>query len=415
MKFLHVADLHIGKIVNDFSMLEDQKFILEQIKNLALANAAEGLLIAGDVYDRAIPPAEAVAVFDRFLTELSELGIRVFLIAGNHDSPERISYGEDFFDRAGVHISGVLKEELQVVKLPQEYGELQVVLLPFIKPAQAGVKTTQEAVEKLLAGYWEREQSRAGSGAGGCCPETREEGRRLPGKATEKEIRKNPEKDVVRRILITHYFVTDAGREPELSDSETTVHVGGLDNVDASVFKGFDYVALGHIHKPQRIGNRPIWYSGSPLQYSFGETQQTKQAILLDIEEEGLKEVQFLPLKPLREMRKLTGTLKELMEEEAFRESYSGDYIQAVLTDRGELIDPIGTLRSAYPNVMQIIRQEVLKSGVGESTDSSGRRLLAEKKDTKALFEAFYREVRGEELGEERQQIITELIKEMEV
>lgn len=383
MKFLHVADLHIGKIVNDFSMLEDQKFILEQIKHMALTNKAEGILIAGDVYDRSIPPAEAVTVFDRFLTDLSKLGIRVFLIAGNHDSPERISYGEDFFDRAGVHISGVIKKELQVVKIPQEYGELQIVLLPFIKPAQAGVKTTQEAVEKLLAGYWE----------------SRQENR----------------KQVIRRILVTHYFVTDAGREPELSDSETTVHVGGLDNVDASVFNGFDYVALGHIHKPQQIGNRPIWYSGSSLKYSFGETQQTKQAILLDIEEEGLREVQFLPLKPLREMRKLTGTLKELMEEEAFRESYREDYIQAVLTDRGELIDPIGTLRSAYPNVMQIIRQEVLKSSVGESTDSSGRRLLAEKKDTKALFEAFYREVRGEELGEERQQIITELIKEIEV
>lgn len=407
MKFLHVADLHIGKIVNDFSMLEDQKFILEQIKDLAAKHRADGLIIAGDVYDRAIPPAEAVAVFDRFLTGMSEQGIPVFLISGNHDSPERISFGEDLLGRSGVHIAGVLKEELNVVRLPREWGELQVVLLPFVKPAQVGAKTTEEAVVKLLSGYWEKEKSGAVSGTDG--------GRTEVENVAKNEAEKGTAGDTVRRILVTHYFVTDAGREPELSDSETTVHVGGLDNVDASLFEGFDYVALGHIHKPQQIGKHPIWYSGSPLKYSFSETEQIKRAILFTIEGDGLKNITALPLSPVREMRKLTGTLQELMEDKKMRETYSGDYIQAILTDEGELIDPIGTLRSAYPNIMQIVRQEALKAGTKEQTETAGRRLLAEKKDTKALFAAFYREVRGEDLGEERQQIITELIKEIEV
>ena len=381
MKFLHVADLHIGKIVNDFSMLEDQKFILKQITEIAFSEHVEGVLIAGDIYDRAIPPAEAVAVFDRFVTELSENGVRVFIVSGNHDSPERISFGEEIFDKAGVHIAGALKEELKVIKIPQDYGELQVVLLPFVKPAQADVKTTQEAVEKLLSGYWEQEEKAA---------------------------------DKVRRILVTHYFVTDAGKEPELSDSETTVHVGGLDNVDASLFQGFDYVALGHIHKPQKIGAHQVWYGGSPLKYSFGESGQVKRVLLFDIDEAGTGKVEEAELSPLREMRKITGSLAELMENTEYRDAYREDYIQAVLTDKGELIDPIGTLRSAYPNIMQIVRQEALQNSETAGMETAGRRRMAEKKDTFSLFTSFYREVRGEELGEEGKQVIRELIKELE-
>ena len=381
MKFLHVADLHIGKIVNDFSMLEDQKFILEQIKDLAVKHGVEGILIAGDIYDRAIPPAEAVAVFDKFVTELSDLGILVFMISGNHDSPERISFGEGVLDRAGVYIAGVLKEELKVVKISRDYGEIQVLLLPFVKPGQVDARTTEEAVEKLLSRYWEKE---------------------------------NKQDEKVHRILVTHYFVTDAGREPELSDSETTVHVGGLDNVDASLFEEFDYVALGHIHKPQRIGEHPIWYAGSPLKYSFGETKQTKQILMITIDENGLEEVEAIDLKPLREMRKLKGSLRELMENSFYRDTYGMDYIQAVLTDKGELIDAMGTLRNAYPNMMQIVREDILKAETEEFSETAGRRNLAEAKDTNALFAAFYREVRGEELGEEGRGIIAELIKEME-
>lgn len=386
MKFLHTADLHIGKIVNDFSMLEDQKFILEQIAGIAKANHVDMVVIAGDAYDRAIPPAEAVTLFDSFLTGLSGDGIQVALISGNHDSPERLCFGESLLDKQGVHIAGVKKDTLCKVKFSEAGCETEFLLLPFIKPAQLGVRTSSEAVECLLNQYWEGEKEQDASTHG-----------------------KN-------RVLVTHFFVTDAGREPELSDSETTVHVGGLDNVDASLFGGFDYVALGHIHKPQQIGTHPVWYAGSPLKYSFGETDQTKSVLIITMDGEGLKSVERRPLRPLREMRKIKGTLKDLLEEPVENPIESmqrqQDYIQAVLTDKGELIDPIGTIRSRYPNVMQIVREEAegtLRDGeIGQS------RTLAKQKDAMALFEAFYREVRECELTEESKKVIAEIIKESE-
>ena len=261
MKFLHIADLHIGKMVNDFSMLEDQKFILEQIAGMARANQVSMVVIAGDVYDRAIPPAEAVTLFDEFLTGLTEEGIQAAMISGNHDSPERLCFGKTLLDKQGVHIAGMQKESLTRVRFKEPEGETEFVLLPFLKPAQAGAKTSSEAVALLLQQYWKEEEAEASMD-----------------RSKEKQSAKKQEGK--NRVLVTHFFVTDDGREPELSDSETTVHVGGLDNVDASLFQGFDYVALGHIHKPQQIGTHPIWYAGSPLKYSFGEVNQTKNALL---------------------------------------------------------------------------------------------------------------------------------------
>lgn len=385
MKFLHIADLHIGKMVNDFSMLEDQKFILEQIAGMARANQVSMVVIAGDVYDRAIPPAEAVTLFDEFLTRLTEEGIQVAMISGNHDSPERLCFGQTLLDKQGVHIAGMQRESLTRVRFKEPEGETEFVLLPFLKPAQTGAKTSSEAVALLLHQYWKEEEAEAFID------------RRKEKQGTKKQEGK-------KRVLVTHFFVTDGGREPELSDSETTVHVGGLDNVDASLFQGFDYVALGHIHKPQQIGTHPIWYAGSPLKYSFGEVNQTKNALLVELDKEGLKEVKGLSLHPLREMRKMKGTLKELLEKEA-----EDNYIQAILTDKGELIDPIGTLRSRYPNIMQIVREETGKAFVSEEASQS--RALINQRDTLALFEAFYQEVRGQELSEEGKRVIAELIR----
>lgn len=393
MKFLHIADLHIGKIVNDFSMLEDQRYILAQIAGMAKAGGAEAVVIAGDVYDRAIPPAEAVTLFDGFLNDLSQMGIQTLMISGNHDSPERLSFGENLLGRQGVHIAGITKDTLLRVSFQEEEGKTEFVLLPFIKPAQMGVRTSAEAVELLLGQYWEEE---------GVMEESLKEGGR-------KQQRKN-------RVLVTHFFVTDAGREPELSDSETTIHVGGLDNVDASLFQGFDYVALGHIHKPQRIGAHPVWYAGAPLAYSFGEAGMTKSALMVTLHESGLGKVEKLPLFPLRKMRKIEGTLKELleaaMENSKETQEKNQDYIQAVLTDQGELIDPIGTLRSRYPNVMQIVRKE--REHFLPEEGLQQKNVIVEKRDTLTMFEAFYKEVRGEALSEEGKEIMVDLIKELE-
>ena len=385
MKFLHVSDLHIGKVVNDFSMLEEQRFILDQIHGMAVANKVEAVVIAGDIYDRAIPPGEAVTLFDAFLTGLVRAKIQVVMISGNHDSPERISFGGSLFDAQGVHIAGVAQEALTRVEIEGEEGTTEFVLLPFIKSAKAGAANSAEAVEKLLARYWEEEKA-ARVEAGGY---------------------KN-------RVLVTHYFVTDAGREPELSDSETTIHVGGLDNVDASLFAGFDYVALGHIHKPQQIGDHPVWYAGSLLKYSFGEVMQSKCALLVTMGEEGLAEVRKLPLQPLHDFRKIKGSLKELLEAGQCAGEERFDYLQAILTDKGELIDPMGTLRSVYPNMMQIIREEKELTGAGEELTKAGAGTLTQRKDALALFEEFYRQVREEPLSEEGKSIVAELVKELE-
>ena len=383
MRFIHVADLHIGKVVNDFSMLEDQKFILTQITDMAKANQADAVVIAGDIYDRSIPPAEAVTLFDSFLNELSKAAIQVIMISGNHDSPERICFGQELLGKQGVHIAGVPKDTLKKVTFSEPKCKTEFVLLPFCKPAQLDVRTSEEAVRLLLADYWEEQKS------------------------TAEEI---ASKIPVRHVLVTHFFVTDGGKEPELSDSETTIHVGGLDNVDASAFQGFDYVALGHIHKPQQIGEHPIWYAGSPLKYSFGETSQTKAALLVTIDETGLREVKALPLWPLREMRKLKGSIREILE--GVFECGQQDYLQAILTDQGELIDPIGTIRSKYPNVMQIVREETGRN-MNEGAEIKSR-VMAKKKGAMELFEAFYEEVRGEVLSEERKRIMTDMIKELE-
>lgn len=373
MRFLHISDLHIGKVVNDFSMLEEQKLILDQLVSLAAENKVDALVIAGDIYDRAIPPGEAVSLFDQFLTKLSDQEIQIIMISGNHDSPERISFGEHLLCARGVHIAGVWNRQAKRVLL----GDTEFVLLPFFKPVREEETDINSAVARALERYWQQEQ--------------------------EESLEK-------QRVLITHFFVTDQGKEPALSESETTIHVGGLDNVEASLFDGFDYVALGHIHRCQQIGERPVWYSGSTLKYSFGECGQEKCALLVNLEEHRA-EVTRLPLHPAKEFRIIRGSLEELLRQGQEDERRS-DYLQAVLTDRGELIDPMGTLRSVYPNMMQILRAGEWEQE--QRAEQKADRMLARRKDPVALFEAFYEEVTGETLLAEGKKAVTDIIRELE-
>jgi exonuclease SbcD len=372
MRFLHTGDLHLGKTVNDFSMIEDQKYILEQITDMVKKEAAEALVIAGDVYDRAIPPAEAVTLLNDFLTQMVQLGVTVLMISGNHDSPERVSFAEEILKEKGVYIAGIYKDGLKKVPFFDEYGEVTFVLLPFIKPAIIGTRTNGEAVEKLLVA------------------EEKQEG--------------------TRRVLVSHFFVTDCGREPELSDGETTIHVGGLDNVEASLFDGFDYVALGHIHKPQRIGEKQVYYAGAPLAYSFSEAGRQKTVNLVEIKGEGDITVKQLPLAPRHEMRKIRGRMEELMADEVAEAANRFDYIQAQLTNEEELIDPIGTLRSVYPNIMQIVLMKNESRGNSEYESKAAEK----RKSIPELFAGFYQMVRNEEPDEERMEIILETAKETE-
>lgn len=372
MKLIHTGDLHIGKTVNGFSMLEDQKHIFRQILEIVKMEEADALIIAGDIYDRAIPPAEGVALFNDFLTEAAQEKISVFMISGNHDSPERIAFAGDILKKQGIYIAGLYESKPHQVELNDSYGAVTFVLLPFVKPAAAGARNCTEAVKKML------------------------------------ETAKGGERE--RRVLITHYFVTDNGKEPRLCDGETTIHVGGLDNVEASCLEGFDYVALGHIHRSQKIGQREVYYAGAPLAYSFSEAGEIKSVNLVELKEKGKVSVRQIPLQPLHEMRKIKGRMDELMKPEIVNAADYTDYIRAEITDEEELIDPIGTLRTVYPNIMQIVLSKNEKT---ESGEYSGR-LQEKRKNIPELFKSFYELIRGEEPDEERIKVIEETAAEAE-
>nr|WP_304578154.1 exonuclease SbcCD subunit D [uncultured Acetatifactor sp.] len=325
MKFLHISDLHIGKRVNEFSMTEDQKYILNQILRIAEQERAEAVLIAGDVYDKSMPSAEAVQIFDWFLTGLADLGKTVIAVSGNHDSPERIAFGGELMRGRGVYVSPVYQGEALEVALRDEYGDISVHLLPFLKPA-----TLRHALE----GRQEEE--------GDDLPESYQEALEMAVKRMGIDAKK-------RNILVAHQFVTGAGR----CDSEE-VSVGGLDNVDASVFDDFDYVALGHIHSPQSVGRETVRYCGTPLKYSFSEAEQEKSVTVLEMGEKGDVVLSTVPLVPLRDMRKIRGSYGEVMSRSFYQDTNTEDYVQITLTDEEDIPDGLQKLRTVYPNLMQV-------------------------------------------------------------
>ncbi len=390
MKFLHTGDLHIGKTVHDFSMLAEQRHVLSQIIDLAVEKDVDGVIIAGDVYDRSIPSTDAVNILDEFLTALISKGIKVIMISGNHDSPERVGFADKILEQQGLFIAGnIIDEKLKQVTFKDSYGEVTFVLLPFVKPALVGAGNSQEAMDLILAknGYdskSDREDDKKRDTNVNCV---------------------KPSKNKSRKVLVTHYFVTGShGEVPELSDSETLVNVGGLEQVGVKSFAEFDYVALGHIHKPQRVGEGHCYYAGSPLKYSFSECQQIKSVNLVTFEEEI--SVEKIPLKPIHEMRKIKGRLNELIKPEVVDSASCEDYIQALLTDEEELIDPMGTLRSVYPNIMQI--QLLKNEQKGDLSYEAGFDVKG--KTTFELFSEFYELVKDMPLDETREQIVKECL-----
>lgn len=378
MKFLHTADLHIGKKIYEQSLISDQKFILDRILEIALKEQVDAVVIAGDVYDRAIPPTEAVALLDEFLTHLHREGIPVIAVSGNHDSPERLSFGDRILEGQGLYISGVLQEPLRTVTIQDQYGPVHFVLLPFVRPAIVGAGSSAEAVEAILA--------------------------KQPRSLSLNE----------RYVLVTHFFVMgDNGECPELSDSETDTQVGGLDGVPASLFQSFDYVALGHIHKPQHMGRGNVYYAGSPLKYSFSEAAVEKSVNIVTLEAPGeAVQVAQIPLVPMHDMRCIKGSLRELMSPAALEANREGieDYLQVILTDQEELIDPIGTLRSVYLNVLNLL----LEKNLQEADEAYETRLTGKRKTAGELFGEFYQLLREEPLEGRRLEIVKEVAAECE-
>lgn len=392
MKFLHTADLHIGRKIFEQSLIEDQQYILDKIIEIAVTEQVDAVVIAGDIYDRAIPSTEAVTLLDDFYTQLIQAGIKVIAVSGNHDSPERVAFADRILEGQGLYLAGGYQEPLRTVTLEDAFGPVTFVCLPFVKPAVVGATNSAEAVEAILG--------------------------RTP---MAMDLRS-------RYVLVTHFFVSgENGENPELSDSENDAQVGGLDAVPAGMFGAFSYVALGHIHKPQHMGMGKVYYSGSPLKYSFSEAKQEKCVQIVELGEQCRTEnteitesdvqrgvvfkrggvtVRRIPLIPMRDMRCIRGKLSDLISSEVVAANSVGmeDYLQITLTDTEELIDPMGTLRSVYPNVLQIIMEKncVDEDGVYES------RLLGERKSTATLFGEFYEMLKGEPMDERRRTIVEE-------
>ena len=317
MKLIHLGDLHIGKRVNEFSMLEDQEFILARILSVIEDEQPDGVLLAGDIYDKTVPSAEAVALFDRFLVRLARLGPAVFMISGNHDSPERIAFGGRLMEQSRVYVSPIFDGHIKSVLLKEGTRQVRIYLLPFVKPAQV-----RHYLDESVTDYNQAME------------------------ACIREMQVNPEEI---NILVAHQFVTGALR----CESEE-LSVGGTDNVDFEVFEPFDYVALGHLHGPQQVGRETIRYAGSPLKYSFSERNQVKSVTVVEIERKGRIGVRQVPLTPRRDLREIRGTYAEL----TMRDNYAGtnveDYLRVILTDENDVMDALAKLRIIYPNIMRL-------------------------------------------------------------
>ena len=377
MKLLHIADLHIGKHVNGFSMIEDQKYILEQILEMVEMEKPDGVLIAGDIYDKSQPSAEAVELLDNFLTRLTTFGQPVFMISGNHDSPERLCFGSRIMQKNGLYISGLFDNALQKVTLEDEQGFVNIYLLPFLKPAMV-----KHFFEQPIESY--------------------DEALRVVVSSTEINTEE-------RNILLAHQFVVKGAQQPELSDSES-LSVGGLDNVDVSAFDAFDYVALGHLHRPQRIGRDTVRYSGSPLKYSFSEALYQKSATLLEFGAKGELLIHQLPFVPLHDLREIKGPIAQLLRIGRKETEGAKDYIHATLTDEEEIYDAIGQLRQVYCNMMALDfensrTREAVFSPVGASSD-------VVKKSPMDLFAEFYQMQNNNELTMEQINVMEQIFEQ---
>ena len=318
MKLIHLSDLHIGKRVNEVPMLEDQAHILNQILGIIDEEQAGAVLIAGDVYDKTVPSGEAVTLFDDFLCRLAERKLPVLIISGNHDSPERLAFGNRLLETNGIHISPVYHGDIQPVTLEDEQGKVDFWLLPFVKPAYVKRFFPEETVESYTD----------------AC------------RVAVEKMALDPSR---RNVLLTHQFVTGAS----VCESEE-LSVGGSDNVDASVFEAFDYVALGHIHGPQNIGSNRIRYCGTPLKYSFSEEHHHKSVTVVELGAKGTLSLSLRPLEPLHDLRTLRGTFGELTDPAFYLGTDREDYLQILLTDEEDVPEAIGQLRVIYPNIMKL-------------------------------------------------------------
>ena len=370
MKLIHLSDLHIGKRVNEISMLEDQEYILLQILQIIDDEKADAVLICGDVYDKSVPSAEAVTLFDDFLCRLAQRKIPVLIISGNHDSPERLAFGNRLLELGGIHISPVYDGQTRSVTLTDEHGEAVFWLLPFIKPTHVKRFYPEDGIETYTD-------------------------------AVRVALEKMPVDTSKRNILLTHQFVTGS----VTCDSEE-LSVGGSDNVDAAVLEAFDYVALGHIHGPQNIGSNRIRYCGTPLKYSFSESAHHKSVTLVNLGAKGSLELQLRPLQPRRDLRQLRGSFAQLTDKGFYQGTATHDYLHIILTDEEDVPEAVGQLRVIYPNLMKLSYDNT-RTRTNQTVDGAED---VQRKSPLELFDELYQLQNNQPMSERQRSFTLELI-----
>lgn len=381
MRLIHLSDLHIGKRVNEFSMLEDQEYILKEILGIIDDEQPDGVIIAGDVYDKSVPSEEAVKLLDSFLTSLAKRKLQVYIISGNHDSAAKLAFASSLIDLSGIHISPVYDSAqiammgdglVRPYKLEDGKGQMaNIYMLPFVKPAMVRAVFPDEA--DYIKDYTD---------------------------ACRVAVEHMDVDEKVTNILVAHQFVTGAVR------SESEENVGGLDNVDVSVFDSFDYVALGHIHGPQKVGRETVRYCGTPLKYSLSEANHTKSVTVVDIPENKKIEIRTVPLVPMHELREVKGTFDELMDRRNYEGTAVDDYLYVVLTDEDDVPDALGKLRTVYPNVMKL-GYDNTRTRVTQTIDDGA---VLEGKKPIDLFGELYEKQNNQEMSDEQRSFVQDII-----
>lgn len=376
MKLIHLSDLHLGKRVNEFSMIDDQKYILGEILKIIDGEDPEGVILAGDIYDKPVPSAEAVQLFDWFLCELAGRKLQVLAISGNHDSAERMAFGAKLMDASGIHMSPLYSGMTEPVVLNDEYGSVFFWMLPFLKPAHVRRFYSDAEIESYTDAM----------------------------KAAVDSMNVDFSQ---RNVLITHQFVTGAGR----SESEE-LSVGGSDNVDGTVFEGFDYVALGHIHRPQNMESERIRYCGTPLKYSFSEAGHEKSVTVVELGTKtgegacGELRIRTIPLIPKHDLREIRGTYMELTSRDYYLGTRTDDYLHIILTDEEDVPDAVGKLRIIYPNLMKLDYDNA-------RTRASQSLTLADDVEHRSpldLFGEFYQLQNNQEMSSQQCELMSQLI-----
>ena len=374
MKIIHLADLHIGKRVNEFSMIDDQKYILNQILEIIDKEKPDAVIIAGDVYDKQVPSIEAVELLDSFISDISKRKTTTFIISGNHDSAERLAFGSSLMAMGKIYISPVYNGKISKYTLKDDFGSANFYLLPFVKPSHVKRFFPDEKIESYTDAI--------------------------------KVVVDNLKLDTSEiNILIAHQFVTGASR----TESEE-ISVGGLDNVDASVFEDFDYVALGHIHRPQKIGTERIRYCGTPLKYSFSEVNDAKSVSIIEINSKEDFNLRTIPLIPKRDMRKIRGTYEELITKTSYENTNTDDYIHVTLTDEFNAVDAIQKLRVIYKNIMKLEYDNIRTR---ESRKINLDNMVIENKNPLEIFSEFYKLQNNKEMDDEQKKIIKKIMEEV--